>query len=563
MKIIEKELQTILGKDYEEIKEFYKNVITIQCLHKVFVTRRAYVLYKIFECVLGQNAHSYGSFYNTHSLPILKEIRNEKILIVDDIIVHGRTMDGIIRKMLNWGITKDQIVLWCIRCNTNACKLDELKKYLKHVIYVMPDEWEYYSDILTKSVINSNIGYISYVSSYQLHDTSISAIESALCRSSYEIIPNSDDYFSELGITSKIIWGNFFDDVVVNKYGITPCIRLYQRDKESNAVLAIPYVFLPSVYNEDVYKYCCSLLKDVGITSYPKLFDTNDKDILVLFYKWTTNAISKVVLDAFRDKCLTEYTFQMDYTNHFDCSESYPFAPDSFDQIPTDMALNGNYSSINSVPKSLSFCYNKVKSLFGNVSDTDTLSNAFSDYIEIMRTEDNKLALMNMERNPGIRLLDIIKSVPSKLCCTQFKRIIRSMIISAWDCGRCAYVIESIDIDINQNKGQNGIICCLVRHGEQAFREHYTRHKKVYNAFYSFFNRTNETRKEKLAEFAKHFDLQFNSTAFSAFMYGIDYDCYYDDLKNVIPDANYNETIIPNVKVDEVVTYYVDHYYKA
>ena len=45
----EKNLKNLWGNVfYEEVKDFFRNFITVQDVDKILVTRRSYVLYKIF-----------------------------------------------------------------------------------------------------------------------------------------------------------------------------------------------------------------------------------------------------------------------------------------------------------------------------------------------------------------------------------------------------------------------------------------------------------------------------------------------------------------------------------
>ena len=75
MKIDVTMVKSILDDQYDAVKEFFEKVLTIECSQKILLTRRSYVLYKIFKTILedeyaqkGKSLNVKGTFYNTHSL---------------------------------------------------------------------------------------------------------------------------------------------------------------------------------------------------------------------------------------------------------------------------------------------------------------------------------------------------------------------------------------------------------------------------------------------------------------------------------------------------------------
>ena len=167
------EVKLILGRDYEDVKEFFYNVITFDCSYKVLVTRRSYVLFKIFESIilseLEENPPSIyrGMILNTHSLHLLPKEGNAKVLIIDDILVNGRTFSKVIDEIIKISPKLD-LSIWCLRGNSDAQFLYLIKDKIQRVSYVASYEWKRFSDKLTDVIISSNIGYISWVNSYRL-----------------------------------------------------------------------------------------------------------------------------------------------------------------------------------------------------------------------------------------------------------------------------------------------------------------------------------------------------------------------------------------------------------
>ncbi len=557
MKNLEAKLSTILGSDYEETKTFFYNVITVKCPYKVFLTRRAFVLYKLFRIVFGNKIEAYGEIYNTHSLPLLKNTKEGKILVVDDIIVHGRTMTRIVEKLQNWNINKERIVLWCIRCNSKACNLENLKPFLKHVIYVTPEQWERFSDTLTKSIVASNVGYISFVDSYKVDDIDFLNISDWADQLNLQVLPNNAEHFARYSIESKILWGDFCHKDIIDKYGVTPCIRIYKNEAKE---LLIPYVFMPSLCLDKVYLFCRSLLRDFGINEYPVIFDNQDPDLLALFYKWTTNKISFAFLESFVQEYELKFGKKLNIFKELECNESYAFKNEC---VVNTLVEHSKVDSVDgsNVTEQLDKCLQLMNSLLSQLECIQDFPDIFSEYIYSMRSMDNELARNGDDRLLGIQVSDILALIKCKLKLQEISKIqniVMSVIIGAWDCGRCAYVIEAIPTMDSKSR-----VSCLIRHGEQSFTAYYSRYKDVFNVFYEFFQQTHETREKQLVAFAKYFDKLFNKTAFSRFVKNLDFENYYADMKTVSPDDHYDESIVHADNVKKEVTFYVKNYYEG
>lgn len=242
----EKRLKAILGdKFYEEIKEFFRQFILASNVDKLLITRRAYILYKIFYKIISiseaqddkkakdaiaTRGDCSTCVYTTHSIPLLLG-KSEKrpLLIVDDVIVNGRTIVQVTHKFQN--VDKDwKIYLWCLRCNEEAAFVQEIQPYLKHVFFVTPYEWEIISDRLTDAVIMANIGYVSFLNTYWVSDNGYEKIFEYLSSNQYDKRSHTIETHSS-GSEGKysLKCDYFFIDQYDNqKYPVA--IRLYKTD---------------------------------------------------------------------------------------------------------------------------------------------------------------------------------------------------------------------------------------------------------------------------------------------------------------------------------------------
>lgn len=176
------EIKSCLGTDYEAVKEFFYYVCVSNYEYKILVDGRSYILYKLFLRVfencpeerldIHKDFKVIGNIYNSNFLsPLLYGgLTNEShILVIDDIIVNGRTMTNIVKQIEN--VLKcegNNLDIWCINCNSNAKCIQDIKKYFKHCRYVNLEGWKKLSDSLTRAIVCTNMGYVSFVDSYML-----------------------------------------------------------------------------------------------------------------------------------------------------------------------------------------------------------------------------------------------------------------------------------------------------------------------------------------------------------------------------------------------------------
>lgn len=549
MNIDVKLVRDALGDQYNEIKNFFKMVLTINCPRKILLTRRSYVLCKIFESILdeeysqiGERLNIVGEIYNTHSLGQIPSDCKDKILVIDDIIVNGRTVRDVIYKLEKRNIK--QISVWCIKCNCQAKYLHFLQSYLKHVEYVMPFEWEQLSDRLTRVVIGSFIGYISYVNSYKIRNIPLSRIKNEIVGSNLRWLDNPSDFFDSYSIKSVIVWGELLEPAIVEKYRIKACIRIYEKETE-NGLLIIPYVFMPSLYIKEVYSYCRNLLDSLGI-DFPHGFDcdTIDDDGAVSLYKLTTCKISEKVLNDF----LSKYSID-DYEDWFVCNESYRAI--SKQEKKSNIQCNNNLNvneifAINTWNDGIRFCQ---KALFDSMCEGEPFETTFGRYICKMRKADEEADV----RYPGLPIFDM--TCECNVLHSSQENVL-SAIISSWDCGKAAFVVELHEFDGKK------IVSGLVRHGEQSFKEYFRLHRNVYEVFYQFFVRTRDVRENKVFEMAKYFDQKCSTSMFGDFAEGIYYKSYFADLMAVDP-CNISSKCTLLEDVNKAIENYVMNYYNV
>lgn len=513
------ELQNILGNDYHEVREFYYNAcIDKKYKYKIFLTRRSYVLYRIFVAIFQHENPDfivYGEIYNSHSVKTMSfdncNVQENKILILDDIIINGRTLDNIFKELKSiFGDICDQnTTVWCIVRNQEANCLGNITAHFGHFRCVTSDDWKKLSNKLTKFIISSNIGYVSFVDTYYIDKKYFSTIENRF--SNVKKYNEQNMQFKEVGVKPSILFYQF-PNLNIEKYRIKSCVRLYEK---GDSITAIPYVFLPAVLKDECVDYCTELLSFFFIDVPNKM---KNRGYEVLLYQWTINQLSKQLFFHFCEDLLGY---------GLSCKES-------FNSFLCPATKNRQFFSLNLKSNDVNECCDIFKKVLNEPSEV--LNNSFEDYLtrylRSMHISDEQRAKNIENRHKGIKIqdiLDIIKS--SNFEIDEYDAL--GAIICSWDIGKSSYMILEDITDDNENK--KSFIAGFIRNGEQAYKILYEQYSFQYRVFKSLFLKTYICDRNKINEIAYALDKEFKTKGFGEFSKKINYDSYFSDLISVEP----------------------------
>lgn len=550
----EKRLKAILGdKFYEEIKEFFRQFILASNVDKLLITRRAYILYKIFYKIISiseaqddkkakdaiaTRGDCSTCVYTTHSIPLLLG-KSEKrpLLIVDDVIVNGRTIVQVTHKFQN--VDKDwKIYLWCLRCNEEAAFVQEIQPYLKHVFFVTPYEWEIISDRLTDAVIMANIGYVSFLNTYWVSDNGYEKIFEYLSSNQYDKRSHTIETHSS-GSEGKysLKCDYFFIDQYDNqKYPVA--IRLYKTDWSN---LVIPYVYLPTLSSEKL----SSMLKEYrqqsdvttcSINVFSEYLDTkNDKEsfnlgIGILLYQSIVNFLSDSYLkDIFR-KCLGN-DFNAQIALCFNPVESFP-ADMNEGSFPAENIADTGHEDWDQISKEIEVCKRMLSSV---EQKTDSFLETMKKYFAKVREEDDRRANQKMERLYGISINDIMN-------CFVTSGVTNSSISTSnfyldllylWDTGMASCVILAT---WNQEKKCNEF-SEFIRHGEQAFRAIYSIYPDEYSVLRRFAEISDSYSDREILPFVRYYGQYSGSSRILHFAEKIEFETFFADCMAISPES--------------------------
>lgn len=553
---IDNYMSNVFGADYKTIKDiFYHICVSKDFQFKILVTRRAYLLFKIFESIFHfskktrpedaeENFKIRGIIYDSHSLNLINKSdinlpngeKQNRFLIFDDVIVHGRAIKKNFYTLKEKGIEKDNISVWCLYKNQNTdCLTEEVMERI--TVYMSCDDrkWKRISDAITDIVIRFGQGYTSYIDTYRFtspsHDDIQKLYQSFLkIENKKSLMSIKLDSLKEFEVQSYV---TISKDDYPNKHKID-CVRFYQcNDNEKNNMFVIPYVFFDTVKAEDALSYAVAILEDYGIQSIPSCFvpkteseQTEKKALAPLLLKWTCNTVGKTLTG----KVLQKKNISLDTFTTVKRQESFGEIERTLINL-TDIDkkfLNQNISYNNDTFTSdievcrQTFmqsllenyeCMKNANAAFGQKQVHQLIKNAFAVYAYQIREKDEERARSQKERHIGVRISDIIA------CLTDFfseyqdlanifskeeleNQIVLETIalfIDNWDCGLSAY-----DFEIFEDENGEAWVSGFMRNGEQVFRSLYKRFPEIYQYYHIYTAYTLKTGAEDLRLFGEY-----------------------------------------------------------
>lgn len=96
----EKLLEVLHDDTFSELMSFWREVEERECDYKIFVSKKCYNLYKVFMPLFQFPSYKNCIKITDTAIPIyLSDMRNKRVLIIDDVFIHGRTSLKIAEKI--------------------------------------------------------------------------------------------------------------------------------------------------------------------------------------------------------------------------------------------------------------------------------------------------------------------------------------------------------------------------------------------------------------------------------------------------------------------------------
>lgn len=334
-----KTLKFIFGE--YEFNRLYKFFLNISIKNRfdviVFTTRRCHILFSIFKKyvftdeekeILSKNHKLYISDKAIHFYK--RKISKSKILIVDDIMIHGRALKDVRIRVEKFNPHKIEVVVYAI---SEGSPKDNIKFELK----LANDEWKSLSNRIVASIILTSTPYASYIYAFskKMERKEFYKLKESLDKKfifennnididDNKIDPNDtildlslkeSDNSNELNsILSKYIQGYIYP-LHTNRNENKEFLRVYYNESTKICIL-IPIVFLGEYSDDQLTKECKNLHLDKVVNSQPEIIYR----ALTAYYSLTVfGKYNEYIPDCLNDPSwnVNDQTINMSYYDNF------------------------------------------------------------------------------------------------------------------------------------------------------------------------------------------------------------------------------------------------------
>lgn len=333
------------------LKVFFLNVLKRDSDIVVFTTRRSHLLYCLFKKYVItkeefiQNNYSNEKKYITDKAICFNYnyIKNKKVLIVDDILVHGRALANVVqkieefkpKKIEQYVFAKSKEVKTIAKSNTIIISEIESKKG-----ELEKEEWKLLSNQIVAAIILSSIPYASYVFSIyknmNMHDFN------KLATSFKETLIKNDsqDYYLDLSLNEyennsalvQIIKENviaYIFPVSSETNDIYSYVRLYY-NRITETCIIIPFYFMSSytknelkdlsnkTFSNDIFQVASAEMNYRALTAYYSfLILENEKISNLINRKVGWQNTKKIIEPSYYNGFFDEITNNLNKDVHF------------------------------------------------------------------------------------------------------------------------------------------------------------------------------------------------------------------------------------------------------
>lgn len=356
MNIDEKRAIEILGEErYYDCISFFQEVLERNSKYKLILTRRCFTLFKIFYPILIQKGieNQYGKIITDKALCLysdeitellLSSINDENasVLVVDDIIIYGRTINSILDKIVSkideYDMRKkltDNMLVRCIMQNKFKSQIKE--DYSKIVLaqsFGSKSNWKKLSSKFSALIKSANVANTSYIISYKtdldadlkLDDFRKYCNENMLRKTNAELeILDVESYMMNATVSNN--------NILLSKFVASSWIRIYVY-RNLNAIVVSPLAVLKELNDVEIGMLVgylnTSVVSDSNIFSRELLQTDNEKHysakirfIILLLSHCLLRDFLKMQnyleesLDNFDYKEILNYNFSSDVANEF------------------------------------------------------------------------------------------------------------------------------------------------------------------------------------------------------------------------------------------------------
>ena len=232
-----KKIEHIMGSYFESLSNFFKKINEeySQKYDKIILlTRRCVILNEIFGEAFKYKVSENCDIVSDTNICMENFCGKESILIVDDIIIHGRAVTNLYNK-LKKSVRNIDVSAYYMYYNA---KLSNDINVLDYTM-VTSAEWHDLSNKLVELILNSRIPYATFTASYYLEELSHVPLPLKNCYST-EIRGDSGK-----NIMLNVYFDNNCDFTLLKNINSIACVREYSYEDGTKTI--IPFVIIPEI----------------------------------------------------------------------------------------------------------------------------------------------------------------------------------------------------------------------------------------------------------------------------------------------------------------------------
>jgi len=271
-------IETIGSNTFNNIRDFFQAIEYEDSEYNIYISKKCYALFLVFEPFLKLNKNKVRC--TDIRIPFLAdEMKGKKVTIIDDILIHGRTLTAVKRKLSKIGC---QVEICVLAINEGVeseiftdlkpeivVNLQELKETAKESkqFYLCDDYlWRKISDLIMRSFWVTNTPYSADLPVVRIKQAAINIINEK--KGAYKVYQCSNHSMEKMGLSIEYIFNEEKmpkDLPYKNSYfGI-----MLQKNERIKSFKLLPIIVL----DETFYS------KDAMFQIYEQIFGTNIKEL--------------------------------------------------------------------------------------------------------------------------------------------------------------------------------------------------------------------------------------------------------------------------------------------
>lgn len=327
----EEQVKYILGEPlFEECLSFFEEMFERVSEYKIILTRRCFSLFKVFDPILRSKniKNMHGTIISDNAIDFyidkIRDVLNSpphlgtaSVIIIDDIIIYGRTVSTVLDRLF-MNEPKRNIQVLCMFHNTKSLLSTEYSELVISRYGASSLEWKEYSCAFSRLIKSADIANTSYIVSarIQLESFAKHGFVSNIADHMVYITPKE---LQELNIESYVTVAKLTEDFCKLSTAITGFVRVYLY-KELKSILISPLVILDNLSISDIKSISSRLLDFGNDEALNSLLLSEDEKLYSYKMRLLSLLLSHLLLRDF----ISKSGFMID-SNDFDYKEIVPY----------------------------------------------------------------------------------------------------------------------------------------------------------------------------------------------------------------------------------------------